>query len=133
MRLHDGTPVIALTLRHDWIDNFWFTLFHELVHLHLHLKNDVLDCFIDDLDATGDKREEHADKFALDALIPQENLKDLLKINTPAEALSFATLLNVHPAIIAGRLRWERNDYRIFNRLVGSGELRKLFPDESYN
>ena len=99
----------------------------------LYLKNDVFDCFIDDLDATGDKREEHADKFARDALIPPENLKSLLKIDTPAEALSFASLLNVHPAIIAGRLRWERKDYRIFNRLVGSGEVRKLFPDESDN
>ena len=133
MRLHDGTPVIALTLRHDRIDNFWFTLFHELAHLHLHLKHDVLDCFIDDLDTTGDNREEHADKFARDALIPQDNLKNLLKIDTPVEALSFASLLNVHPAIIAGRLRWERKDYRIFNRLVGRGELKILFPDESYS
>ena len=133
MRLHDGTPVIALTIRYDRIDNFWFTLLHELAHLHLHLKNDVLDCFIDDLDATGDKQEEHADKFARDALIPQENLKDLLKIDTPAEALSFASMLNVHPAIIAGRLRWERKDYRNFNRMVGSGEVRKLFSDASYN
>ncbi|HPJ08887.1 MAG TPA: ImmA/IrrE family metallo-endopeptidase, partial [Deltaproteobacteria bacterium] len=133
MRLHDGTPVIAMTLRYDRIDNFWFTLFHELAHLHLHLKHDTQDCFIDDLDATGDRREELADKFARDALIPQEKLKDLLTISAPADALTFAYQLNVHPAIIAGRLRWERKDYRIYNRLIGSGEVRKFFSEEFYH
>ena len=29
--------VIALTLRHDRLDNFWFTLLHELGHVVLHL------------------------------------------------------------------------------------------------
>lgn len=133
MRLDDGTPVISLTLRHDRIDNFWFTLFHELAHLHLHLKNDVQDCYIDDLDATGDKEEDLADKLARDALIPQRHLKDLLEIHTPDEVLSFADKINVHPAIIAGRLRWERKDYRIYNRLVGIGEVRIKFAEELNN
>lgn len=130
MRLYDGTPVIALTLRYDRIDNFWFTLFHELAHLHLHLKKNVSECFIDDLDATGDKREEQADSFARDALISPEYLHKLNKINTPAEAIHFADMLNEHPAIIAGRLRWERKNYKLFNRLVGIGEIRKYFPEE---
>src|ERR1035437_6473615 len=30
-------PVIALTLRYDRIDNFWFVLFHEIAHVILHL------------------------------------------------------------------------------------------------
>jgi HTH-type transcriptional regulator/antitoxin HigA len=29
----DGVPVIALTLRHDRVDNFWFTLLHEIAHV----------------------------------------------------------------------------------------------------
>lgn len=130
MRLQDGTPVIALTLRHDRTDNFWFTLFHELAHLHLHLKNNVVDCYIDDLDTTGGKAEEQADSFARDALIPREYVKDLLRIKTPGEALSYADRLNVHPAVVAGRLRWERKDYRIFSRMIGNGEVRKLFHEE---
>ena len=36
-RLPTGEPVVALTLRHDRLDNFWFTLCHELAHLVLHL------------------------------------------------------------------------------------------------
>ena len=30
--------MIALTLRHDRLDNFWFTLFHEVMHVVLHLR-----------------------------------------------------------------------------------------------
>jgi HTH-type transcriptional regulator / antitoxin HigA len=74
-------------------------------------------------------REEHADKLARDALIPQKKLNDLLNIDTPAEVLSFASRLNVHLAIIAGRLSWARKNFRIYNRLVGNGEVRKLFPE----
>ncbi|MEI9915127.1 MAG: hypothetical protein WDN29_04220 [Methylovirgula sp.] len=28
---------MALTLRYDRLDNFWFVLFHELAHVFLHL------------------------------------------------------------------------------------------------
>ena len=33
----DGRPVIGLTLRHNRLDNFWFTLFHEIGHVLRHL------------------------------------------------------------------------------------------------
>lgn len=32
-----GRPVVGLTLRYDRLDNFWFTLLHELAHVRLHL------------------------------------------------------------------------------------------------
>ena len=79
LRLADGTPVIGLTLRYDRIDNFWFTLLHELAHVGLHLD----DCsdengFVDDLSLRGvesgggDAKEQEADQLAQDALIPPE-------------------------------------------------------------
>lgn len=33
--LDDHTPIVALTFRHDRLDNFWFALMHELVHVPL--------------------------------------------------------------------------------------------------
>ena len=33
----DGVPVVALTLRYDQLDNFWFVLFRDLGHVFLHL------------------------------------------------------------------------------------------------
>ena len=29
----DGTPIIGLTLRYDRLDNFWYTLIHEVAHI----------------------------------------------------------------------------------------------------
>ena len=35
--------------------------------------------------------------------------------------------LKIHPAIIAGRLRQEKNNYTIFNDLIGINQIRNLF------
>ncbi len=43
-----GYPVIAMTLRYDRADNFWFTLMHELAHVVLHLGGDRTKSFFDD-------------------------------------------------------------------------------------
>ena len=69
--LQDGRPVIGLTLRYDRIDNFWFSLMHELAHVGLHLDCDENELFIDDLSLSGgDPLEEQADSMARNALIP---------------------------------------------------------------
>ncbi len=35
--LPSGKPAIALSLRHNRLDNFWFTLLHEVVHIWKHV------------------------------------------------------------------------------------------------
>ena len=126
-------PVVALTLRYDRIDNFWFTLLHEIGHL-LHDFNDSTERFYDDLEATGsgDPREVAADAFACDALIPPEVWAEspLRDAPNPGYVRSLAARLGIHPAIVAGRVRKERNSYRILSNLVGSGDVRPLFPEE---
>ncbi|GAI12627.1 unnamed protein product, partial [marine sediment metagenome] len=66
-------PVIGLTLRYDRIDNFWFTLMHELAHLALHLDSES-NIFYDDLDieAEDDPTEREANQLAGEALIPYD-------------------------------------------------------------
>ena len=49
LRRTDGKPVVALTLRHDRVDNFWFTLLHQCAHVSLHLDRDRA-IIVDDLD-----------------------------------------------------------------------------------
>jgi len=50
-----GFPVIGLTLRYDRLDNFWFTLFHELGHLVQHLDITKRQGFIDtDIDGPSE-------------------------------------------------------------------------------
>ena len=41
LRRSDGVPVIAITLRYDRLDNFWFTLIHEFCHVACHLSADT--------------------------------------------------------------------------------------------
>ena len=38
--------------------------------------------------------------------------------------------LGIHPSIVAGRIRYERRDYRVLSQHVGGKMVRALFPKE---
>lgn len=40
IRSSDTGRIVALTLRYDRLDNFWFVLLHELAHIALHIDSD---------------------------------------------------------------------------------------------
>jgi HTH-type transcriptional regulator/antitoxin HigA len=126
--LDDGTPVIGLSLRHNRIDNFWFCLFHELAHLKLHLNRTDRDWYVDDLDAADtSKHEQEADSWAQDKLIPPAQWSKVQHCASPVEVQHAAQELQISPAIIAGRIRYQRKNYKLFSNLVGQGELHPLF------
>jgi HTH-type transcriptional regulator/antitoxin HigA len=131
LRMAGGAPVIALTLRHDRLDNFWFCLFHELAHVTKHLYGKETDAFFDNLDANAKGAEAEADKFALDGLIPPLEWANIKRIAKPTakQVIEEARRLIVHPAVIAGRIRREKHDYSILSQLVGQGQVRPLFPE----
>jgi HTH-type transcriptional regulator / antitoxin HigA len=129
----DGRPIIALSLRHDRLDNFWFTLLHEVVHIWKHV--DLDKTFVDDLDnhtESKDKLEAEANRYARDTFIPRVVWKRSKAYLTPSVATidELSRELNIHPAIIAGRLRRETGRYNQFSDLVGYGEVRKHFPSK---
>ncbi len=128
--LHNGAPLIALTLRYDRIDNFWFTLFHELAHVALHLSEDNIE-IIDELSGEdGHTCEAEANQFARDHLIPIEYWdEDLINEDIPSEEAveAFADELRISPAIPAGRIRYELNNYFIYKDLLGQGRVRNQF------
>ncbi|MBL3588950.1 MAG: ImmA/IrrE family metallo-endopeptidase [gamma proteobacterium endosymbiont of Lamellibrachia anaximandri] len=112
----NGNPVIALTLRYDKLDNFWFTLMHELAHIALHLDGTEI-WFIDDLDAVGvDKKESEADALAQESLVPREAWSNL-HFTDPDSVRALARSLNISPCIIAGRLRHEHDNHMLFGKL----------------
>ena len=126
--LDDGTPVIGLSLRHNRIDNFWFCLCHELAHLKLHLAQNERDLYVDDLDAADSSRhEKDADSWAQNKLIPPEDWLGVQDCSSPAEVQLAAQQLQISSAIIAGRIRYERKNYKLFSGLVGQGELYNHF------
>ena len=122
----DGVYVIALTLRYDRIDNFWFTLLHEFAHVALHLKGET-DMIFDDLEiGSSDAIEAEADRFAQQALIPDDVWKRAHADLGLGELAHLADLAGVNPAIVAGRWQREFKDYRKFSKLVGHGCVRKV-------
>lgn len=132
LKLADGTPVVALTLRYDRIDNFWFCLLHELAHVGRHLDGGEDTLFVDDLNLqTTDVREAEADEWALDALIPRDawEASSVRGRPTPMAVVQFANKLHIHPAIVAGRVRFERKNFRMLSHYVGNGEVRRHLAD----
>jgi HTH-type transcriptional regulator/antitoxin HigA len=127
-----GNPLIALTLRHDRLDNFWFVLFHELGHVLLHLfDNSKYDFFDEEDGSETDPIEGEADRFALNTLIPEDKWDLCLsRFAMTAEAVRLdAQRLGIDESIIAGRIRKERNNYLILNELVGQKEVRIQFEE----
>lgn len=124
-------PVVALTLRYDRLDNFWFTLFHELGHIALHLSRPSDDVFVDSLeDNAGDEQESEAEAnaFAKDGLIPRDLWlrSDAYRLGSESSVLNLAKQLGIHRAIVAGRIRYERRNFKIFTDIVGAGGVRDV-------
>jgi HTH-type transcriptional regulator/antitoxin HigA len=125
----DGYAIVALTLRHDRLDNFWFTLFHELGHLKLHI-GDGYAAIFDDTEAPASQGiEVEADHFAQEALLPADkwSLSVSRFTRTEQAVRTDAKRFGVGAAIIAGRVRREANDYTLLRNLVGNGEVRRQF------
>lgn len=129
-----GRPIVGLTLRHDRLDNFWFTLIHELAHVHLHLENGDV-AFFDETETgvqeSKDPKERQANELASNLLIPSETWKTWKRqIGTrisKEDVKEFANRLGISPAIVAGRLRWETKEYKNFYQLIGNKAVKKMF------
>lgn len=99
--------VIAYTKRYDRIDNFWFTVAHEIAHILLHIKKKD-QFFIDNLNELFTDIEKEADNFAAKMLRVNEILeyfepfkKYISKIRVEECALK----LQANPAIVVGALQ----------------------------
>jgi HTH-type transcriptional regulator / antitoxin HigA len=127
-------PIIGLTLRNDRLDNFWFTLLHEVAHLILHLDTEQNEVFVDDIEEKNhysSEIETEADAFAKDSFIPRDIWnRNAIRLNNDKSIIDFSISLKISPSIVAGRLRFERKDYTKFSHLLGLGEIRKSLLNE---
>ena len=132
----DGHPVIGMTLRYDRLDNFWFTLVHELAHIYLHLDDENI-AFFDDTEKIDDEsenpQEREANQFTHELLIGSDEWEKaaptLLEATQQNVLIRFADQLSISPAIVAGRVRWERGNYQVFSQLVGKRKVREQFAE----
>ncbi len=134
--LKGDMPVIGLTLRFDRLDNFWFVLLHELAHAVKHLRKGKLTGTFDDLESDGVDRIEHeADATAVEALLPSSIWDQSLAryIRSEKSVLDLAKEQQIHPSIIAGRIRHEANNYYILSDLIGNAQVRRLFSGIAFS
>lgn len=104
-------PAIALSLRYDRIDNFWFVLLHELSHIGnadaIYLDMNLTTANVDDEQRPPYERK--ADSFASEYLVPKNNIEEFIARVRPfystEKILAFAQAQRVHPALIIGQLQ----------------------------
>lgn len=107
----EGSPAIALSLRYDRHDYFWFTLMHEFMHI---VNNDS--SIDDDLGRDGhvptpfkDDSERRADNQAAELLIRSSDLESFIRRIGPlysnTRIVQFAHSVKMHPSVIVGQLQ----------------------------
>jgi HTH-type transcriptional regulator / antitoxin HigA len=103
-------PVIAMSLRYDRIDAFWFTLMHELAHIVLEHEGLYLD-ELDDKDLQKEEAEIEANRQARDWIIEPTTLDNFVTQVEPnfsqKKIERFAMENKIHPGIVLGRLQHE--------------------------
>ena len=120
----DNTPTIALTMRKRNLDNFAFSLMHELGHVYLHLDGDEkYYVSFGEQNVDHNSYESEANKFASDALIPESKWKAFRNKTNNVSPYSmqirideFAKENGIHPAIVMGRYQHETNLYNMRNK-----------------
>lgn len=129
-----GTPIVALTLREDRLDNFWFTLIHELIHVWKHLDTESRRAIADEnieKESDSAKIENEANELAAEILLPRAvwRRSDAFRSPSAKTVQTLASELKISPAIVAGRIRHERKNYSLFSALVGYRQVRAQFPE----
>ena len=113
--LEDG-PAVALTLRYDRIDAFWFTLMHELAHLaegrsEAYLISWRMAALMTRPTIAADPHEEAANRLASRWLLAPEAFNGFVASTGPrfsgAGIEAFAAGQGRHPGIVLGRLQRE--------------------------
>lgn len=111
----DNNPAIAMTLRYNRIDNFAFTVMHEIGHIDLHLRQEKDKQFMDlsSMQHT-DKYETQANNYAQEKLIPKDLWQEILN-NHPSlnddTIRAIGDQYKIHPAIVLGRVCFETDSY----------------------
>lgn len=132
--IEGSTPIVALTLRHDRLDNFWFALLHEVVHIQKHLAQRLFIADnLDDKARSGQAQEDEADAGAQAALIPP-TLWDKSRVKetcAPEDVIELAQQAGVHPCVVAGRVRHVTGNWRVLSSFItNAGSVKRFFKDQ---
>lgn len=124
--LSDEQPVIALSNRHDRLDNFWFVLRHEIEHvLREHGRETAV--FDDETTLSTDAteiEERQANDAAADFCVPKSQMASFIarKGNFVSEAdiVGFSKRLAVHPALVVGQYQFVTKKWNFLRKYLSS-------------
>ena len=125
--LDETSPVIAMSMRFDRIDNFWFVLRHELEHVlrehglpAIMLDTDIGPGNESDSDRAVAEEERIANEAAADFCVPRQSLDRFIARKDPffaeRDVLGFSRTLGVHPGLVAGQLQHHTGKYNLFRK-----------------
>lgn len=111
--LDESSPLVVLSFRYRRVDNFWFTLMHELAHVARHTAQSFVDVkLVEDGQSNPQSQQEtEADETASDWLIDRERFEHWISGKTLYSAQdvdTFAEKLRIHPGLVVGRLHHAR-------------------------
>jgi len=108
----NDTPVIALSIRFDRVNNFWFVLRHEIEHILNRDSKVTIDVELTErLQNKGElpPEEVRANAAAAEFLIPKSELDGFIMRVRPLYSeqriMLFAKRIGVHPGIVVGQLQ----------------------------
>ncbi|HEV8070313.1 MAG TPA: HigA family addiction module antitoxin [Planctomycetaceae bacterium] len=120
----DESPVIALSLRYDRIDNVWHTLIHEMIHIKYHDQTKVdVDLSVSGSGTDATDIENRANTEASEFLVPYEKLQSFVarhgRISSQVEIVRAAKVQRVHPGIFVGQMHGRGFiDFRYYRKLL---------------
>ncbi len=125
----EGTPVIVFTGRYKRIDNFWFTLAHEIGHILNHFDSPET-FFVDNFkEDEKNELENEANLFASDLLKHNDITRFLQpKLNylSRKTIVDCADSLQIHPSIIIGKLMHDKTISYANQTLFNDNVLEKI-------
>lgn len=115
------SPTIVITERIASIDNFAFTILHEVGHVFKHLTQNGK-AMINLMEDKKDIEESEADEFALNAIIPNADWKkfmartrNVVPYKIAPHIQTEANKYNVNPQLLFGRYKHDIGIYKIKN------------------
>lgn len=121
------SPVIAMTLRFDRVDNFWFVLRHEIEHVArrhgqtdsgVMLDTDIAVYGADNTQSAILAEEREANEAAEEFCVPRSAMEQFIARKAPffaeRDILGFAKTIGVHPGLVAGQLQHHTRKYNRF-------------------
>ena len=105
--LNPNKAIIQLSLRYKTNDHLWFTFFHEAGHILLHGKKEL---FLEGANGLNEEKENEANKFAENELIPKKPFSEFLKEGcfTKVSIIDFADEVGVASGIVVGQLQHKK-------------------------